>query len=64
MHNWPGDVAADNDTIAFSGMRDGIWNIYTVSRKTKKVTQVTRLQKPRAAGSLPGALSHKTGSRL
>ncbi len=42
MHNWPGDVAADNDTIAFSGMRDGIWNIYIVSRKTKKVTQVTR----------------------
>jgi Tol biopolymer transport system component len=41
VHNWPHDVASDNDTIAFAGLRDGIWNVYSASRKTGKVGRVT-----------------------
>lgn len=39
--SWPFSWAPDNDRIAFAGERDGVWNIYTVSRKTKEVRQVT-----------------------
>lgn len=42
IHNWPHDVAQDNDTIAFAGLRDGVWNIYTVSKRSKRTRQVTR----------------------
>jgi Tol biopolymer transport system component/DNA-binding winged helix-turn-helix (wHTH) protein len=39
--SWPYSWAPDNDRIAFAGARDGVWNIYTVSRKTKKIDQLT-----------------------
>ena len=39
--SWPFSWAPDNDRIAFAGARDGVWNIYTVSRKTKEVRQLT-----------------------
>jgi Tol biopolymer transport system component/DNA-binding winged helix-turn-helix (wHTH) protein len=39
--SWPYSWAPDNDRIAFAGERDGVWNIYTVSRKTKEVRQLT-----------------------
>lgn len=39
--SWPYSWAPDNDRIAFAGSRDGVWNIYTVSRKTKEVKQLT-----------------------
>ena len=39
--SWPFSWAPDNDRIAFAGARDGVWNIYAVSRKTKKVRQLT-----------------------
>jgi Tol biopolymer transport system component/DNA-binding winged helix-turn-helix (wHTH) protein len=39
--NWPHSWAPDNDRIAFAGERDGVWNVYTVSRTTRAVTQLT-----------------------
>jgi Tol biopolymer transport system component/DNA-binding winged helix-turn-helix (wHTH) protein len=39
--SWPYSWAPDNDRIAFAGARDGVWNIYTVSRSTKAITQLT-----------------------
>jgi Tol biopolymer transport system component/DNA-binding winged helix-turn-helix (wHTH) protein len=39
--SWPHSWAPDNDRIAFAGQRGGVWNIYTVSRRTRAVTQVT-----------------------
>ena len=39
--SWPYSWAPDNDRIAFAGARDGVWNIYTVSRKTREVRQLT-----------------------
>jgi len=39
--SWPHSWAPDNDRIAFAGARDGVWNIYTVSRTTKEVRQLT-----------------------
>jgi Tol biopolymer transport system component len=39
--SWPFSWAPDNDRIAFAGERDGVWNIYTVSRKTKEIRQLT-----------------------
>jgi Tol biopolymer transport system component len=39
--SWPFSWAPDNDRIAFAGSRDGVWNIYSVSRKTKDVRQLT-----------------------
>ena len=44
--SWPGSWAADHDRIAFAGMRDGIWNLYWVSRSTKQQTQLTNFTKP------------------
>ena len=31
----------DNDRILFAAFRDGAWNLYTVSRTTKKVERLT-----------------------
>jgi Tol biopolymer transport system component/DNA-binding winged helix-turn-helix (wHTH) protein len=39
--SWPYSWAPDNDRIAFAGARDGVWNIYTVSHKTREVRQLT-----------------------
>jgi Tol biopolymer transport system component/DNA-binding winged helix-turn-helix (wHTH) protein len=39
--NWPHSWAPDGDRIAFAGQRDGVWNVYTVSRTTRAITQVT-----------------------
>jgi Tol biopolymer transport system component/DNA-binding winged helix-turn-helix (wHTH) protein len=39
--SWPHSWAPDNDRIVFAGQRDGVWNVYTVSRRTGAVTQVT-----------------------
>ncbi len=39
--SWPHSWAPDNERIAFAGQRDGVWNVYTVSRVTRQVTQVT-----------------------
>ena len=39
--SWPYSFSPDNEYIAFGGEREGVWNIYVVSRKTKRVTQLT-----------------------
>ena len=39
--SWPFSWSPDNDHIAFAGARDGVWNVYTVSRRTKEVRQIT-----------------------
>jgi hypothetical protein len=31
----------DNDHILFAGFRDAVWNIYSVSRSTRKVERLT-----------------------
>ena len=44
--SWPHSWAPDNQRIAFAGERDGVWNVYTVSRTTRQVTQVTFFTSP------------------
>jgi Tol biopolymer transport system component len=39
--SWPDSWAPDNDRIAFAAQRDGVWNIWDVSRKTRKAEQLT-----------------------
>ena len=46
-HAWPWSWAPDNDTIVFAGSRDGVWNLWQVSRTTriqKKLTDYTSLR--------------------
>jgi Tol biopolymer transport system component/DNA-binding winged helix-turn-helix (wHTH) protein len=40
--SWPYSFSPDAEQVAFGGQREGVWNIYTVSRRTKRVTQLTR----------------------
>ncbi len=39
--SWPQSWAPDNDRIAFAGQRNGVWNVYSVSRRTRAVVQIT-----------------------
>jgi len=39
--SWTGSWAPDNDQMAFAGSRDGVWNVYTVSRRTKQIRKLT-----------------------
>src|SRR4030095_13148287 len=44
--SWVYDWAPDNDRVIFAGQRDGVWNVYSVSRSTreqKKLTNFTKL---------------------
>lgn len=41
-HSWAHDWSPDGDRIVFAGLRDGVWNIYWVSRSTSHVEQLTR----------------------
>jgi TolB protein len=38
---WPHSFSPDGDKIAFAGFRDGLWNIWWVSRTTKQERQIT-----------------------
>jgi Tol biopolymer transport system component len=42
VESWPHDWAPDSDRIVFAALRDGVWNVYWVSRSTGQVHQVTR----------------------
>jgi Tol biopolymer transport system component/DNA-binding winged helix-turn-helix (wHTH) protein len=45
--SWPWSWAPDNDTIVFAGSRDGVWNLWQVSRTTKiqkRLTDYTSLR--------------------
>lgn len=39
--NWPYSWSPDGDKIAFAGSRNGVWNIWWVSRTTQKMKQLT-----------------------
>jgi Tol biopolymer transport system component/DNA-binding winged helix-turn-helix (wHTH) protein len=45
-HSWPGSWAPGGDKIAFAGLRDGVWNIWWVSRDGKAQKRVTDYTKP------------------
>jgi Tol biopolymer transport system component/DNA-binding winged helix-turn-helix (wHTH) protein len=47
-HSWTGSWSPDGDRIAFAGLRNGYWNIWWVSRETKKQKQMTGYLKPNA----------------
>jgi TolB protein len=46
--SWVYSWAPDNDRIAFAGLRDGTWNIYTASVSTRKQTKLTSYTSPRS----------------
>ena len=60
--SWPNSWAPDNDRIAFAGQRAGVWNVYTVSRRTSVVTQLTFFES--AAGYVRYPEWHPSGSRI
>jgi Tol biopolymer transport system component/DNA-binding winged helix-turn-helix (wHTH) protein len=39
---WPHSWSPDGDRIAFAGQRGGVWNIWTVSRRTRQTRPLTR----------------------
>lgn len=39
--SWVNDWSPDNDRIIYAGRRNSIWNIYSVSRTTREVKQLT-----------------------
>lgn len=39
--SWPFSFSSDGDKILFAGERNGVWNVYWVSRSTKELKQVT-----------------------
>ncbi|HEV8630472.1 MAG TPA: protein kinase [Thermoanaerobaculia bacterium] len=38
---WPYSVSPDGDKVAFAGFRDGVWNVWWVSRRTREEHQLT-----------------------
>ena len=42
---WVNGWAADNDRIIFAGQRNGIWNVFSVSRTTREVRQLTDFER-------------------
>lgn len=40
--SWPNGWSPDGDKIVFAGARDGIWNLWWVSRSDKRVKQLTQ----------------------
>ena len=60
--SWPYTWAPDNERIVFAGERDGVWNVYTVSKKTRAVTQLTSFTS--AAGYVRYPAWSPTGSRI
>lgn len=44
--SWPGSWSPDGDKIAFAGLRDGQWNVWWVSRRTKEERRVTSYTAP------------------
>lgn len=39
--SWPHSWAPDNDRIVVAGQRDGVWNLYAVSRTTRATSVLT-----------------------
>jgi Tol biopolymer transport system component/DNA-binding winged helix-turn-helix (wHTH) protein len=60
--NWPYDWAPDNERIVFAGQRDGVWNVYTISRITREVKPITAFTSP--AGYIRYPIWSPRGSRV
>jgi TolB protein len=45
---WPYSFSPNGDRIAFAGGGRGVWNIQTVSRRTREVQQLTHFTSGRA----------------
>ncbi|OLE54805.1 MAG: hypothetical protein AUG51_06800 [Acidobacteria bacterium 13_1_20CM_3_53_8] len=43
--SWPYSFSPDGDRVLFAGERDGVWNVYWVSRTTKQQKQLTNYTK-------------------
>jgi Tol biopolymer transport system component len=43
--SWPHSFSPSGNEIVFAGQRDGIWNVYTISTKTKVQKQLTNYSK-------------------
>jgi Tol biopolymer transport system component len=43
--NWPHSFSPDGDKVAYAGSRDGVWNVYWVSRSTRERRQLTTNRK-------------------
>ncbi|HJQ32449.1 MAG TPA: winged helix-turn-helix domain-containing protein [Pyrinomonadaceae bacterium] len=43
--SWPHSFSPDSEFIAFAGYRDGLWNLYRVSRRTGEQQQLTHFNK-------------------
>jgi Tol biopolymer transport system component len=46
--SWPYGFSPDGDKIVFAGDRDGIWNVWWLSRSSKVQKQLTNYNKPNA----------------
>jgi Tol biopolymer transport system component len=44
--SWPHSWSPDNDRIAFAGERDAVWNLYTISKRSRLVSQITSFTAP------------------
>lgn len=44
--SWPGSWSPDGDKISFAGLRDGVWNVWWVSRRAKEERRVTNYTAP------------------
>lgn len=44
--SWPHSWSPDGERIAFAGERDGVWNVWEVSRRTKIARPLTRFTSP------------------
>ena len=43
--SWPHDWSPDGDKIVFAGLRNGVWNLWWVSRRDKTEKQITNYTK-------------------
>ncbi len=46
--SWPYSFSPNGDKIVFAGDRDGVWNVWWVSRSSKRQKQLTNYTKPNA----------------
>jgi len=46
--SWPHSFSPSGERIAFAALRDGLWNVWWVSRATRQSRQLTRYAKPTA----------------
>jgi Tol biopolymer transport system component/DNA-binding winged helix-turn-helix (wHTH) protein len=60
--SWPHSWAPDNDRIVFAGQRGGVWNIYSVSRRSRVVTQLTFFKS--GTGYVRYPAWHPAGARI